>query len=525
MTNFETARQLFVEGLQQLEANDLQAAERSFTRSLAIVPDRVSTLNNLSAVKIRQEKFVEAEELARKAAGLDKSAEAWANLGVTLTATNRLEEALAAHERALECNPLYARAWLNKAMTLLKLKRHDEALPACDQSLRLNPSQHEALYTKSLILKELARAGEARKVYLSSLEMRSVSSPVAVTERRAGQKGEVLVVSSTPYIDDSFQSFDNLHFDCPNFPGQLASVFQDEFHFTFVFDGMATRPSARRQIPQPDAVINNCANAVLVHAGGRMADLVDMIDSFNVPVVNHPNKVLHTTRDAEARLLENVPGLFLPKTRRFSSTGKTPQALAHEIEDHFHYPLITRTLGAQAGYGMTKVDSPEALATVLGAGLEEEFLVTQFVDSRGGNPFFRKLRAAVVKDDIIIVRVDYDTHWNVHGRKAEKRVPFYLANLYLLDEEKRICKDPEAALGQSAMRALREVRNRIPLDVFGIDFEVDANGLLVFYEANATMNLLPTAQKQVPNPIEPNERLKETFRQYLSSLVSRSQSV
>ena len=126
--------------------------------------------------------------------------------------------------------------------------------------------------------------------------------------------------------------------------------------------------------------------------------------------------------------------------------------------------------------------------------------MTQFVDSRAGNEFFRKIRAAIVKDEIIIMRVDYNTHWNVHGRKSEKRVPFYLENLHLLEEEKRICKDPEAGLGRTAMQALRAIRERIPLDVFGIDFGVDADGRLIFYEANATMNLFSTAPKQIPNP-------------------------
>ena len=50
MPDFETARNLFFEGLRFLEANDLQAAETRFARSLEIIPERVSTLNNLSAI-------------------------------------------------------------------------------------------------------------------------------------------------------------------------------------------------------------------------------------------------------------------------------------------------------------------------------------------------------------------------------------------------------------------------------------------------------------------------------------------
>jgi hypothetical protein len=66
---------------------------------------------------------------------------------------------------------------------------------------------------------------------------------------------------------------------------------------------------------------------------------------------------------------------------------------------------------------------------------------------------------------------------------------------------------------------LEVIRHRIPLDVFGIDFDVNADGSLVFYEANAAMNLFSTAPKAIPNPKEAEDALKQAFRRYLSSLT------
>jgi tetratricopeptide (TPR) repeat protein len=521
MDDFETAKQFFIEGLQLLEANNLQAAEMRFARSLELVPDRVSTLNNLSAIKIKLEKFAEAEEFARKAIALeDKSAEAWSNLGIALAKMERHEEALQAYDRALNCNSAYARAWLNKATTLLELKRYDEASLACDQAVKLDSSQHEIFYTKSLILKELKRMDDALKIYRKALEIRVASSPVFIAERHATQKADVLIINENPEINDSLKSFETLLYCCSNFPGQLAERFCEDFHFTYVSSGDAASRSARKQIPQPDFVINNNANGEAVISGGNLLGLIEAVDSFGVPVVNHPNKVVQTIRDVSAKLLDNLPWVVVPKTMRFSSYGKKSEELVREIEDQYDYPLITRTLTAQRGIGMTKVDSRDALLAVLVSGFPKEFFVTEFVDSRAGNKFFRKIRAAIVKDEIIIVRVDYDTHWNIHGRKSEKRVPFYLENLYLLDEEKRICLNPEAGLGRSAVQSLRAVRDRIPMDVFGVDFDVDADGRMVFYEANATMNLFSTAQKQVPNPKEAEDSLKLAFQRYFTSLAA-----
>jgi Tfp pilus assembly protein PilF len=520
MDDLETAKRFFFEGLRLLEANDFTAAENQFARSLEIIPDRVSTLNNLSAVKIKLNKIPEAEAFARKAVALEgKSPEAWLNLGIALNATERREGALQAYDRAINCNPAYAPAWLNKAMTLLELKRYGEALLACEQAQKLDSSQYEILYVKSLILKELQRPDEAQMIYRKSLNARVDSSPLFIAERHASQKAEVLVINQNPNIDASLTSFQALQ--RPNYPGQLAYHLNEDFHFTYVFCGDVTRCSARKQIPQPGFVINNVANGELVLTGGNLSDLIALFDGFGVPVVNHPTKVIQTTRDVSAKLLDDISGVVVPKTMRFSSIGKTPEELVDEIEGQYDYPLITRTVFSQMGKGMTKVDSRDALVAGLSSGLPEDFFVTQFVDSKAGNEFYRKIRAAFVKDEIVVVRVDYNTNWNVHGRrKTEEGMAFYLKHMYLLDEEKRICKDPQAGLGRSAIQSLRAIRDRIPMDVFGMDFDVDADGRLIFYEANATMNLFSTARKEVPNPKEAEDCLKLAFQRYFTTLVA-----
>ena len=90
MDHLETAKALFFEGLRFLEADDFASAEARFAQALELVPGRASILNNLSAVKLRLEKFTEAEEFARQAvAADDKSSDAWTNLGNALNATQR----------------------------------------------------------------------------------------------------------------------------------------------------------------------------------------------------------------------------------------------------------------------------------------------------------------------------------------------------------------------------------------------------------------------------------------------------
>jgi len=522
MNDFESAKQLFLQGLQLTEVNDLSAAEAMFARSLEIIPQRVSTLTNLSAIKIKLSKFSEAEAFARQAIAVDdKSPEAWSNLGLALTATERHEEALNACDHALNCNSCHAMAWLAKIVTLRALKRYSDALVACDQALKLDSTKYEILYNKSLILKELSRLNDAQEVYQQALNMRACVFPITIGERCPTQKAEVLIVNRSPAVNNSFTPFDSLSRFCPNFPGQLGEKLHEDFHFNYVFFGDGLQPSTRTKIPKPHIILNNHANGELLILDGHLSEFAEFIDSFGVPVANHPAKAVQTSRDISAELLGTIPGVIVPKTMRFSSRGKIRQALAREIEDEFDYPFIARTLVNQEGVGMTKIDSPDALIKLLLGGCPDEFFVTQFVDTRGKNQFYRKMRAAVVGDEIILIRVDYHTFWKVHGRKNPKRWPFYFENPHLLEEEKRICNDPEAELGRSAIQSLGAIRARIPLEVFGIDFEADADGRLVFYEANATMNLFSTAPKELPNPIEAGDRLKVAFQRFFTSMVDR----
>jgi glutathione synthase/RimK-type ligase-like ATP-grasp enzyme len=245
---------------------------------------------------------------------------------------------------------------------------------------------------------------------------------------------------------------------------------------------------------------------------------------LGVPVVNHPSKAVQTGRDIAEKVYGDIPSVVVPKTRRFSAVGKTPQAVTREVEAEYDYPVIVRTVIGHEGSGMNKIDSREALIELLSVGCPEYFFITQFVDSRGQSPHYRKIRAAIVGDEIILVRVDYSDHWNVHGRKKQDRWAFYKANLYILDEEKKICLDPEAALGKPAVQAVREIRRRTPLDIFGMDFDVDPDGRLIFYEANAAMNLFSVAPKDLPNPKEAGDRLKLAFQRFFTSLLAQQRS-
>ena len=58
MNNFELAKQYFLEGLLFLEEEKFSQAEFILKQSLELIPDRVSTLTNLSAVQVKLKKYL-----------------------------------------------------------------------------------------------------------------------------------------------------------------------------------------------------------------------------------------------------------------------------------------------------------------------------------------------------------------------------------------------------------------------------------------------------------------------------------
>jgi len=207
MDTFESAKQFFFQGLNFFEKEMFSEAEDRFEKSLRLLPDRVSTLTNLSATKIKLKKFAEAKSLATQAIFADKGnseaylvlglveleyknaieaincfdkaiefnpdlAEAWSNKGVTLNDLRRYEEALSHYDKAIKFKPNLAEAWLNKGVTLTYLRRYEEALAHYDKAIEVKPDYAEAWSNRGRALNNLRRCDEALTHFDKAVELK-----------------------------------------------------------------------------------------------------------------------------------------------------------------------------------------------------------------------------------------------------------------------------------------------------------------------------------------------------------------
>ena len=151
--NFEKAKTYFLDGLAKANLENWEPAEIAFRKSLEIMPERESTISNLLAALIVQEKFQEAWELSRVAISLGQNNPVTnVNVGILHHKARDLEQALLFFDKAISLDPHNAEAHLNRGKVFLDLNKVSLAKGAFDKALQSKPDFKEAKFCKSLAL-------------------------------------------------------------------------------------------------------------------------------------------------------------------------------------------------------------------------------------------------------------------------------------------------------------------------------------------------------------------------------------
>lgn len=207
---------------------------------------------------------------------------------------------------------------------------------------------------------------------------------------------------------------------------------------------------------------------------------------------NDPAAIQGTRRDLVAEKLAGIAGLCMPRTLRLRihEPAELGEAIARE---GLAWPLLLRVAGNHGGKDLVKVDRPEDLR----AALRElpwggrPVYVTEFVDFRGDDGLYRKLRLVVVGRDVFLRHHIPARDWLVH---AESRVP----DAGLLERELGELEGFEQGLLPVLRERVLAIADALDLDYFGIDASLLPDGRLLVFEANATMNLLHDSNPQEP---------------------------
>jgi hypothetical protein len=199
----------------------------------------------------------------------------------------------------------------------------------------------------------------------------------------------------------------------------------------------------------------------------------------DAPLVNPPDKVAKTGRAANAARL-SAPFLRVPKM------ASVPRIEVLKVAEGFGFPVLLRSPGFHTGQHFVKVDASETLEDALASLPGEEFLVIQHLDARDAQGRWRKYRVMMIGGALYPLHLAISNDWKVHYFTAAMTDrPDHRA------EEALFLDDMERAIGAPAIEALRAIQEALGLDYGGVDFGVDANGQVLFFEANATMVVNP----------------------------------
>ena len=168
---FEQARQQFVDGLADLLAGRLDEAERRFSASLALLPDRVSTLVNLAAARLGLSRPDAALEAIDRVLAIEPdNVEGWFHRGGAMTQLNRWDEALRSFERAGALSPAFAEPWFRHGQVLQRLDRDAEAMRSYERAVAADARFAPAWTNIGTLLRETGRIGEAANAFRKARE-------------------------------------------------------------------------------------------------------------------------------------------------------------------------------------------------------------------------------------------------------------------------------------------------------------------------------------------------------------------
>lgn len=135
-------------------------------KAVELMPDDAAAHSNLGVTLKALGRIDEAENSFRRAAELTPVlAEAHYNLGILLDETGRLDEAESCFRRAIACKPGYAEAYDNLGLILRKKGRREDAAACFEQVISLMPDHAEAYSNLGSLLSELGRLDEAVASY------------------------------------------------------------------------------------------------------------------------------------------------------------------------------------------------------------------------------------------------------------------------------------------------------------------------------------------------------------------------
>lgn len=224
---------------------------------------------------------------------------------------------------------------------------------------------------------------------------------------------------------------------------------------------------------QPDILVVPLHDIIFVGLGESTKNnpILDYLDfvlkKWPRPVINYPLNVKKCGRVQLYNTLCNVDGIHIAKTKVVCSTDVF-------FNDEV---FVIRPVGTHSGKGFQLITSRKELNIYLsGYHLKQDFYVSDYVDYKSSDGYFRKYRIVLIGGEPFVCHLAISEHWVVNYIGARMDLSEAKRN-----EEKLEMLDFEFRFGLKHKSAFRSFHEHIDLDYVVLDcFETKDNKLLIF---------------------------------------------
>lgn len=233
-------------------------------------------------------------------------------------------------------------------------------------------------------------------------------------------------------------------------------------------------------IPKLDAIYFSVCN--YDNQKKSIESFLQKFSSSSIPILNHPDGIIKSTRDAIYNQFKESKEFLVPKTVRI--TPKSVKDVFDLVKEHaFTFPFIFRSIGENNAKNMERIDSVDDREKLEKFAYDgREFYLIQYHEYKSSDGLYRKYRALVIDGELILRHLIFSDHWknaNFDGHQIVlARTP------EIINEELSfLTKQPSQKLVDTA----NELYKYLGLDFFGFDFSMDEEGNVLLFEANSCM--------------------------------------
>jgi tetratricopeptide (TPR) repeat protein len=474
---------------------DLELAAGSYKAALRLAPHLTSCWCNLGNIQLTTGNPDDAIALYLQA--LTLSPGHWpsrTNLVQALMAKKQYLLAKLLLTELIEERPQDAKIHQELGKLYVELNEPESALECFRRAAILSPGDADPIYWIGSVKQTLGDIEAAEAAYAQAARIqplvsrRSVKLPadfrvLALFAPFAGNTPHGYLFKDPPYDTDTLALFASSQFD-------VELLKQDV-----------------------QVVVNLISDAD--QAGAVLPLAADLAARLGKPVVNDPRKIARTTRDAVAAVLQGIPSCIVPKVlRQKAGAGLAVAGLRAALSSSS--TVLVRPAGTHGGDDFEKIEDAAELAATLAQQTDGDRYFIEYIDYRSADGYFRKYRFIFVDGQILPYHLAIADRWKVHHDSTDMA-----EHPWMQREEEAFLNDPASVFGPSHYRVLREIRERIGLDYFGIDCGLDASENLVVFEVNASM-LVHDQNQQFPYKTPFVQHIKAAFEAMLRKFAAAS---